>query len=240
MDYLSNSALIIGRIITIIPLLLFIVLYMGKRAIGQLPVFDFLIIIVLGSVVGADIADPDIEHFPTIVAIISIALLQRTIANWKRASQRLNRLLTFEPTVVITNGQLLYKNLRTIRYTTDIIFQMLREKDVFDINDVETGIIEPNGVLTVLKKSDKRNVTKADIGSLEAQPAITFPVIIEGVIDRDILKHVKTDEQWLFRQLDQRNIGDLNEVFLATINSKLELHVTLKNLTNIEIPLIKL
>ncbi|MCS3600250.1 uncharacterized membrane protein YcaP (DUF421 family) [Bacillus sp. JUb91] len=35
---------------------------MGKRAIGELPIFDFLIIITLGAVVGADIADPSIKH----------------------------------------------------------------------------------------------------------------------------------------------------------------------------------
>ncbi len=43
-----------GRIITIIPCLLIMTLFMGKRAIGEVPVFDFLIIIVLGAVAGAD------------------------------------------------------------------------------------------------------------------------------------------------------------------------------------------
>lgn len=70
MDYLK----IIFRISTILPLFLFITLLTGRRKIGELPVFDFLVILILGSVVGADIADPEIEHLPTAFAVTSIML----------------------------------------------------------------------------------------------------------------------------------------------------------------------
>src|SRR5690606_13929641 len=79
MNSIKEILLVYGRIITILPLLLVMTLYMGKRSIGQLPVFDLLIIITLGSVVGADIADPHVEHIHTAFAIVGIAILQRVI-----------------------------------------------------------------------------------------------------------------------------------------------------------------
>ncbi len=72
--------LVAGRIITTFPLMLTVALFMEKRSIGELPMFDFLIIIALGAVVGADIADPKIEHLHTAVAIILIGLLQRGVS----------------------------------------------------------------------------------------------------------------------------------------------------------------
>ena len=93
---------------------------MGKRAIGEIPVFDFLIVIILGAVVGADIADPNIEHFPTIMAIIFIGVFQRVIANWKIANRKVGKLLTLEPTVVIQDGKFIDKNLKKIRYFASI------------------------------------------------------------------------------------------------------------------------
>ncbi|MFC8685625.1 hypothetical protein [Brevibacillus porteri] len=57
MEGIGESMLVIGRVCTIIPLLLLVTLFMGKRSIGELPVFDFIIIITLGSVAGADIAE---------------------------------------------------------------------------------------------------------------------------------------------------------------------------------------
>lgn len=73
MDILSDSMKVLGRIVTILPLMLCMALFMGRRSIGELPVFDFLVILSLGAVVGADIADPEIEHIHTAVAIIAIA-----------------------------------------------------------------------------------------------------------------------------------------------------------------------
>ena len=38
-----------SEVFTIIPLILVITLFMGKRSIGELPVLDFLVIIALGT-----------------------------------------------------------------------------------------------------------------------------------------------------------------------------------------------
>lgn len=57
MHLIKELLIVTGRIVTILPLMLVITLYMGKRSIGELPVFDFLVVIILGAVVGADIAD---------------------------------------------------------------------------------------------------------------------------------------------------------------------------------------
>lgn len=95
LELLKDVALVLGRVVTILPLLLFVTLFMGKRAIGELPVFDFLIIITLGAVVGADIADPDIHHLSTVITIITIGILQKIVTNWKISNRKLRKLLTF-------------------------------------------------------------------------------------------------------------------------------------------------
>ncbi len=59
---------------------------------------------------------------------------------------------------------------------------MLREKNVFDINEVETAIIEGSGALSVLKKSQKNSVTREDMNIVNTTSSIFFPVIIEGTI----------------------------------------------------------
>nr|WP_283730771.1 hypothetical protein [Bacillus cereus] len=99
-DFLKEISLVLVRIITILPLLLFVTLFMGKRAIGELPIFDFLIIITLGAVVGADIADPSIKHLPTVITIIAIGILQKIVTSWKISNRKLDKLLTFEPTII--------------------------------------------------------------------------------------------------------------------------------------------
>lgn len=236
LETLKELLIIFGRIITIIPLLLLMTIYMGKRAIGELPIFDFLIIVTLGAVVGADIADPSIKHFPTAVAIILIAILQRIVANWKISNRKFGRLITFEPTVVVQNGKFLDNNLKKDRYSIDNILQMLREKAVFDINEVETAIIEANGSLSVLKKPNTIPITPEDMNIVKTTSVISFPIIIEGTIYTSVLRYFNLNEIWLKQQLIEQGITDIKTVFFASINHDQHLHVSLKDDRNITIP----
>ena len=236
---MKDILLILGRIVTIIPLLLLTTLFMGKRAIGELPVFDFLIVIILGALVGADIADPNIQHLPTAIAIIAIGIFQRIVTSWKIANRKIGRLLTFEPTVVLQNGKFVHKNLKKIRYSIDNILQMLREKNIFDINEVETAIVEADGALSVLKKPQKNAVTLEDMNIIKPTSTISFPVIVEGTIYPDVLKDVNLTEEWLKQELYNQGVNKLKDVFFASINRELELHISLKNEKNLAIPPIK-
>ncbi|WP_046176371.1 DUF421 domain-containing protein [Domibacillus indicus] len=238
-DFLHDSFLVLGRIITILPLLLFMTLFMGKRSIGELPVFDYLIIITLGAVAGADIADPAIKHYPTAIAIIGIALFQRIIANWKIRNRKAGKLLTFEPTVVIQDGKFLNHNLKKIRYSIDNVFQMLRQKNIFDVSEVETAIIEANGMLSVLKKPEKTPVTLEDLKISRKTAAIAFPVIIEGTVYLDVLKEFGLSQNWLKEQTSLQGVNDLNKVFFASINRNLELHISLKEEPGLTVPPVK-
>jgi uncharacterized membrane protein YcaP (DUF421 family) len=236
LEFAKDITLILGRIVTILPLLLFITLFMGKRAIGELPVFDFLIVVILGALVGADIADPDIHHLPTAFAIVAIGIFQRIVAKLKISKRKIGKLLTFEPTVVIQNGKFVDENLRKIRYTIDNILQMLREKNIFDISEVETAVIEANGALSVLKKDQKSSVTTEDLNITKKAPSISFPLIVEGTIYTDVLARFNLNEAWLKQQLANQGIKDIERVFFASINRNLELHISLKNESSITIP----
>ncbi|SDQ10384.1 Uncharacterized membrane protein YcaP, DUF421 family [Virgibacillus subterraneus] len=239
LETIKELLIILGRIVTILPLLLFVTIFMGKRAIGELPIFDFLIIVTLGAVVGADIADPNIHHLPTAFAIIAIAILQKIVAKWKISNRKIGKLLTFEPTIVIQNGKLLHKNMKQMRYSIDNILQMLREKSVFDLNEVETAIIEANGSLSVLKKASNHSVTAQDLGIVKTTSSITFPVIVEGNIYTNVLYSLKLDESWLMEQLASRNIDNLDDVFYASINYQHELQISLMEEQGTEVPPIR-
>ncbi|NGY81081.1 DUF421 domain-containing protein [Bacillus megaterium] len=226
MDLVKELVIVLGRIVTIIPLLLIITLVMGRRFIGELPVFDFLVILILGAVVGADIADPNIEHLHTAVAIVLIGGLQMLIAKWAIAHRKFGRLITFEPTIVIKDGQLLRDNMKRIRYSLDNILQMLRENDIFDTSDVQLGIIESNGKLTVYKSPTKGNVTVEDLGIQKTSEGISYPVIIEGKVYSTVLKDLNISSTWLKNELSKQDILDIEQVFYASVSKDRKLHIS--------------
>jgi len=221
----KEMLLLAGRIITIFPLMLVVALYMGKRSIGELPVFDFLVIIALGAVVGADIADPKIEHLHTAVAIVLIGLLQKGVSTWAIRSRKIGKWITFEPTVVVHKGVLLKQNLQKVRYSIDNILQMLREKDIFHLEEVELAVLEANGKLTVYKKTQKSAVTIEDLGLLKKQPGFAYPLIVDGKVSHEVLSYLNKDMTWLEAQLRTKGVNT-DEVFFASIDESLHLYVS--------------
>ncbi|OYD06493.1 YetF domain-containing protein [Paludifilum halophilum] len=237
LDVLKEIPLILFRLVTIIPVLLFVALFMGRRAIGEMPVFDFLVIVVLGAVVGADIADPSIHHLPTLVTIMAIGIMQRMTSRWIVSSRKFGRLITFEPTIVIWKGNILEKNLWQVRYSIDNLLVMLREQHIFDLADVELGVVEPNGRLSVQLIPEEKVATKKDVQApfpLSAQ--ISFPVIVEGKVYEDVLSDLGLDLQWLRKQLREEGIEHEKDVLFASVNEEQKLTLSSKKGTFVPAP----
>ncbi|KXL52241.1 hypothetical protein CLNEO_24060 [Anaerotignum neopropionicum] len=217
---------ILFRVVTILPMFLAITLLTGRRKIGELPVFDFLSLIAVGAVVGADIADPDIEHLPTAYAVVLIMLLHYIYSIVLIKSRKVAKLLTFGPVVLIENGQFVKGNMKNSKYSIDNILTLLREKDVFDLNEVEFAILESTGQLSVLKKSQYKPITPREIKINTDYVGLSIPLIVEGKIYKENLERLNHDEKWLSSQLKNSNIASEKEVFYAAVNTKGELYIS--------------
>ncbi|OUS74972.1 DUF421 domain-containing protein [Paenibacillus sp. MY03] len=225
MAILKDSLLVIARIYTIYPLLLAVTLYMGRRSVGQLPVFDFLIILSLGSVVGADIADPKIQHIHTAVAILAIGLMQRLFSRLVIRYRKFGKLVSFEPAIVLKDGIFLHRSLKKLLYTTDDILQLLRAQGFFDPAVVELAVLEGDGQLSVLKKARKQQVTPESLGLPESSVDIAYAVVKEGIILQKTLAELTLSETWLHQQLESKGLL-AEDIFFASLNAKRELTIT--------------
>jgi uncharacterized membrane protein YcaP (DUF421 family) len=214
------------RIVSVMALILFLTLKTGRRKIGELPVYDFLSIIVIGSVIGADIAEPNIPHLPTLFAVVLIVALQYFVSHLLINNKKIARQITFGPTVIIRNGQLIKSNLERLKYSVENVLMALREKDVFDLNEVEYAIIEGSGSISVLKKSQFLPLTPSDLNIKTSVKGLSVPLITDGKVYDSNLERLKLDRQWLASQLEQAGIHDFSEVFYADINAEGKLYVS--------------
>ena len=228
MELIKDMLLVTGRIYTIYPLMLIAALFMGRRSIGEMPVFDFLVVLSLGSVVGADIADPNIEHIHTAVAIVMIAIMQRIVSSLSLRFRRFGKLVTFEPVIVVHQGQFLTNNLRNIRYSIDNVLRMLRTEGIFDVSEVEVAILEGSGKLTVQKRADSRQPTAGQLGLSVAGSGIAIPVILDGWIDEVALRRSGISEAALLEGVRQAGAAHVRDVYFASVNGSGGLHVSLR------------
>ncbi len=212
--------IIIGRLVTIMGLLLLATLFiMGKRPIGEMPVFDFLVLVVMGSIVGADIADPNIEHLPTAFSVVVLAGIQRLISLLNLKYRKFRKIITFEPTVVVHNGKLIYKNIKRIHYSADEVLMMLRENQHFDISQIEYGIIEANGKLSTILKPEYEQATRQELSIPHPRSSATVTVILDGNLQKDNVERLHLSETDIFQKLKSMGHNDCSTIFYATMDA---------------------
>lgn len=122
-------------------------------------------------------------------------------------------------------GQMVKRNLRKGRYSVDIILQMLREKDVFNIDDVELAVLEANGKLTVYKKPQKTAVTAEDLGIAKTKKGLAYPIIVDGSVSEEVLSYLKKDMTWLESQLQAKGLR-AKDIFFASVDEDCRLHIS--------------
>lgn len=224
---METYVLISFRIISIMLLLLFSILFiMGKRPIGELPVFDFLSLIVIGAIVGADIADPNIEHLPTAFAVVFLSIFQRIVSTLVLKSDKIRKLVTFESTIIIKDGKFDYKNLKKINYSIDDILMLLREKDIFDISKVSYGIIESNGNISILKKSQHETVTLEDMNLPFKKSNLALTVILEGELKKENMELLNVTSEDIMIKLNDQGFNNLEEIFYGSMDFQGKLTVS--------------
>ncbi len=225
---MESYAGIIVRTTAVYLFLLVMVRVMGKREIGQLSPFDLVVAITIGELAAVAL-ELESDLVKALVPIALIALLELLLSYVSLKSHVLRRLITGSPTVVIENGRIVYENLRRNRYNTSDLLSQLREKDIFSPAEVEYAILEPSGRLSVLKRSQHRAVTPADLHIDTRYEGLSFPLICDGVVQLKNMEKLSLSMDWLNDQLRSRNVHGVHAVALALIDTGGELYISTKS-----------
>lgn len=201
---------------------------MGKRQIGQLQPFEFVVILIISEMATLSLEGNGVPLMNSIIPIVTITLLQITIALINMKSQRFRTIVCGKPTVIIKNGEIMENEMRQLRLNSNDLLEQMRAKGFFDIAEIEFAIMETNGQLSIMPRADKRPVNPGDlkINVKNEKPAVTL--IIDGKIHYKHLTEQEKDINWLLKKLHQYNIEKPEDVFFFSIDGSGNIFCQLK------------
>ena len=132
-------------------------------------------------------------------------------------SKRLRNLISGKAVLIIKNGTVDQKAMQDVRMTVLDLVELLRGQEVFDISQVAFAVLEVNGELSVLLKSDEQPVTKKDAGIKSEADALPLPVITDGKIVKESLKALEISNKNITDRLKKKKLTPEN-VFLMTLD----------------------
>lgn len=200
----------------------------GVKIISQMNFFDFIMGISVGSMIAKIIIDKDHVVFSGIVALIIFALLTVLTSYLNLKSYTARRLINAKTLMLIENGRIIDKNMKKLRITVNELMMKLREKDVFNLEDVQFAIMESSGQLSVAIKANKKPITPYDMDLKVKSVSLLKDIIIDGKIINKNLEIADIDKKWLQSELKKRNINNIEEVFYAGIDQNRKLIISEK------------
>lgn len=155
---------------------------MGKRQLGELQPGELVITLLVSEIAANPIIDSTLPLLNCIIPLILLVGFEILNSVIDMKSVRFRYFTEGKPITVIRNGQLDQRQLKKLRFTVNDILSALRQKDIFNIEDVEYAIVETNGTLSALLKPEKRNSTPKNYDKPEKDTGLPCAVIIDGKI----------------------------------------------------------
>jgi len=196
---------------------------MGKRQIAQLEPFELVITIMIAELAAIPMQDRHIPLINGIIAILTLLFIQVTFSVLSLKSLKFRTILDGNYSIVIANGIIQEKEMRDARYNLDELLEQLRQKEIFNLDDVEFAILETSGELSVLLKSQKRPVTPKDLQLATPYEGLPTVLVFDGQVMATELNKVNLSEGWLRAELQKLGFQDPSQVLIASLNSQGEL-----------------
>lgn len=129
----------------------------GKRTLGQLNAFDFIVTVAFGSTLATILLSTDVAFLEGLAALSLLAGLQFLVAWISAHVPGARSAVTAEPVALVISGELQYAQLRKNRLNESEVLQAVRATGSGDLSQIAAVVLETNGTISVITESQAGN-----------------------------------------------------------------------------------
>lgn len=171
---------------------------MGKKEVGKLSIIDLIVSILIAELAAISIEQYDSSILVSLIPITCLVVIEILFSYIGLKNSKIKKLVEGSPIVIIKDGKLNFESMRKLRYSLDDLISQLREQGIKSIEEVNYAVLENSGKLSVFNKDTE----------------YPLPIIMDGEIDKQVLKDINKDEKWVYDILKKKNL-ELENVFYA-------------------------
>ena len=218
---------VIIRTFIIYCLVVIFVRLMGKRQLGELQPAELVITLLISEIATNPVMDTSLPLSNSIVPLILLVSFEILSSFLGLKSVKFRYLSDGKPITIIRKGKLDQKNLKKLRFTINDVSSALRQKDIFNIEDVEYAIVETNGTLSVLLKPEKRNSTPKNYDKPEKDTGMPCAVVIDGKIIKANFEDCGITEKEVTSKIKSEKLNQ-KEILLMTVDASKNYYIITK------------
>ena len=147
------------RTIILYIVLLIVMRLMGKRQIGEMQPFEFIITLLIAELVCIPMTDVSIPLSYGIVSVIAVFILHQIMSILEGLGDKMKFVISGRPSIVITPDGVVLEELKKNNMGVSDLIEALRNLGYFSFEDVDYAIFESNGKLSALKSKNTSSQT---------------------------------------------------------------------------------
>ena len=122
----------------------------GKREIGQMTVFDLVLLLLIANAVQNAMVGPDTSLIGGVLAAFVLLSLNAAVAQLRLRWPGLRRWVEGTPTLLVLRGEVIPEHLRREGLDLETLEAALREHGLADVSQVEMAVLEIDGSISVI------------------------------------------------------------------------------------------
>ena len=195
------------RTVIVFILLTVVMRLMGKRQIGEMQPFEFIVTLIIADLACFPMADVSIPLIYGIVAVLTLFVLHQVLSLLEQKSALLKKIISGKPSVVINKNGVDVKELKKNNMGLDDLIESMRAMGYFSLDDLDYAIFESNGKLSALENPNKENHSTS----------IPLTVIDNGKIEKNNAVILGLTNQKIMEFLSKNNLS-LNKTEILTVD----------------------
>ena len=220
---------IIVRAIVIYILVLFVFRLMGKRQIGQMQPFELVLTLIIADLATIPMAELSVPVLHGIVPLLTLVVVHYFLTLISRNSTKFSNFISGKPVIVINPKGIDEKALRSLNITVDDLFEAIRGTGYFNLEEVQYAIMETNGTVNVLPKSDFSPVVNKDLKLKLEENSIPVTLVSEGKILKNNVNLAGVDKNFIEKFMKKAGIEKISKILVLTLNKSGTVYIQEKN-----------
>ena len=205
--YTKSMLAIIIRTLIILVFLIIGVRLMGKRTIGELQPYEFVITLAVADLACVPMQDVSVPITYGLIPLIVLFVVHYIMTAVVSKSIKFRKFINGKPMIVIDKDGINSECWTKLNMDVTDLISLIRQQGYFSIPEISYGILETNGKLSIMQNE-------------EATPPKSVPmtIVVEGRIMKSNMEKIDFPEEKLKRIMEKEKLK-VKDVVLMTADS---------------------
>ena len=214
--------LIVIRTIIVFLTLLIIMRLMGKRQIGEMQPYEFVITLIIAEIACIPMSDSSIPLSYGITAILTIYFLHQVVCLIDLSIPKAKTLFAGTPSIVINQNGIDATQLKKNNLDVSDLIESMRGAGYFSLDDVEYALYESNGKFSALAKAKEGKEGAAENAE---NPSLPVLLVCEGKFNDKNLRLIGKEKGYFLEKLRGQGLNELKKILVMTVDGNGKVYV---------------